>query len=90
VSSPWEIGGFSTDAARQCALYLVFNVDKLNMAAIDNVVNQLQFHIIGRGKEAPCWPGVVWGYGEREAYSNDAVADIRDRLIKRSLIDTTP
>lgn len=64
-----------------------FKVDKLNVAAIGNVVSQLHIHLVGRRKGDPCWPGVVWGYGERESYSNDLVADIRDRLMKRGLID---
>lgn len=38
-----------------------FEVDKLNIAAIGNVVPQLHLHIIGRNKQDPCWPNVVWG-----------------------------
>lgn len=38
-----------------------FDVAKLNVAAIGNIVPQLHVHVIGRRPDDPCWPGVVWG-----------------------------
>lgn len=38
-----------------------FNCDKLNLAAIGNIVPQLHIHVIGRSRRDPCWPDVVWG-----------------------------
>lgn len=35
--------------------------DKINIAAIGNMVPQFHFHVIGRWKTDPYWPGVVWG-----------------------------
>ena len=35
--------------------------DKVNIAAIGNMVPQFHFHVIGRWKTDPYWPGVVWG-----------------------------
>jgi diadenosine tetraphosphate (Ap4A) HIT family hydrolase len=50
-----------------------FSCDKVNIAAIGNMVPQFHFHVIGRWKTDPYWPGVVWGrgisgngYGEEE------------------------
>lgn len=34
---------------------------KINVAAIGNIVPQLHIHVIGRRRDDPCWPGVVWG-----------------------------
>lgn len=34
---------------------------KLNIAAIGNIVPQLHVHVVGRSPGDPCWPGVVWG-----------------------------
>lgn len=34
---------------------------KINVAAIGNIVPQLHVHVIGRSPDDPCWPGVVWG-----------------------------
>ena len=36
-------------------------VDKLNVAAIGNVVRQLHVHVVGRRRDDYCWPDVVWG-----------------------------
>jgi diadenosine tetraphosphate (Ap4A) HIT family hydrolase len=38
-----------------------FDVAKLNIAAIGNIVQQLHVHVVGRHPGDPCWPGVVWG-----------------------------
>lgn len=35
--------------------------DKVNIAAIGNIVPQLHVHVVGRRRDDPCWPGVVWG-----------------------------
>jgi len=34
---------------------------KINVAAIGNLVPQLHVHVVGRHPGDPCWPGVVWG-----------------------------
>jgi diadenosine tetraphosphate (Ap4A) HIT family hydrolase len=52
--------------------------DKINIAAIGNVVPQLHVHIVARRRDDAAWPRPVWGalparpYGEAE----------RDRLIE--------
>ncbi|MDX1656745.1 MAG: HIT family protein [Candidatus Competibacteraceae bacterium] len=38
-----------------------FDCDRINMAAIGNLVPQLHLHVVGRRVDDPCWPGVVWG-----------------------------
>ena len=35
--------------------------DKVNIAAIGNLVPQFHFHVIGRRRSDPYWPGVAWG-----------------------------
>ena len=35
--------------------------EKINFAAIGNVVQQLHIHLIGRHPNDPLWPDVVWG-----------------------------
>jgi diadenosine tetraphosphate (Ap4A) HIT family hydrolase len=49
---------------------------KTNVAAIGNVVSQLHVHVVGRRADDFCWPGVVWGAQQREAYSQDEAARI--------------
>ena len=62
-----------------------FDVDKLNIATIGNVVSQLHIHVIGRHHHDPCWPGVVWGTDKFEEYSLQAVADIKAKLYGENL-----
>lgn len=38
-----------------------WSCDKLNVAAIGNVVPQLHLHVIGRRQDDALWPRVVWG-----------------------------
>ncbi len=45
-----------------------FTPDKLNVAAIGNIVRQMHIHIVVRTTDDVCWPGVVWGMQQRQAY----------------------
>ena len=63
-----------------------FCIDKLNIAAIGNVVEQLHIHIIGRQHEDFCWPGVVWGRPEKTPYKKEAIDHIMAKLNKSSHI----
>ena len=57
-----------------------FAIDKLNVAAIGNVVSQLHLHVIGRRKDDYCWPDVVWGTTPPEQYEAAQVATIVGQL----------
>jgi len=58
--------------------------DKLNVAAIGNVVPQLHIHIVARRKDDAAWPKPVWGAVPRRVYEADAlecfVGAIRGRV----------
>lgn len=54
-----------------------FNPDKLNVAAIGNVVSQLHMHHIARYKTDDCWPGVVWGQCQTQSYQAEQLEVIR-------------
>ncbi|MEQ8288764.1 MAG: HIT domain-containing protein [Gammaproteobacteria bacterium] len=62
-----------------------FDVTKINVAAIGNVVSQLHVHVIGRSPEDYCWPGVVWGRSESEPYTDVQIAFIH-QTVRESLI----
>ncbi len=49
--------------------------DKVNIAAIGNLVPQFHFHVIGRRRSDPYWPGVVWGRVEPGAVYGDGELD---------------
>ncbi|MCU7939143.1 MAG: HIT family protein [gamma proteobacterium symbiont of Bathyaustriella thionipta] len=58
-------------------IYDEFRPDKLNIAAIGNIVNQMHIHIVGRYKTDTYWPGVVWGASEKQAYKLSEVEKIK-------------
>jgi diadenosine tetraphosphate (Ap4A) HIT family hydrolase len=43
------------------AIVEITRCDKLNVAAIGNVVPQLHVHIVARRKGDPLWPKPIWG-----------------------------
>lgn len=65
-------------------LRAVTRCDKLNVAAIGNIVPQLHVHIVARRKDDPLWPKPVWGHAPMRARETARfgrfIADIRDRL----------
>lgn len=60
-----------------------FDMSKLNIAAIGNIVSQLHVHIVGRNPSDYCWPKVVWGTKEKEAYTDEQVITITAALNKQ-------
>lgn len=66
------------------ALAAAFAPDKLNIAALGNVVPQLHLHHVVRYKSDPAWPAPVWGkvsarlYGEAEL--NAVIAKLKASL----------
>jgi HIT domain len=65
-------------------LKTVTRCDKLNVAAIGNIVPQLHVHIVARRKDDPLWPKPVWGFGPPRAGEAAAfaqfVAAVREGL----------
>lgn len=53
--------------------------DKLNVAALGNVVRQLHVHVVARYERDASWPAPVWGRGERRPYEPGA---------KKALVET--
>jgi len=54
----------------------VIQADKMNVAALGNVVSQLHIHHVARFIQDETWPAPVWGKGQTIAYTpaeSDAV-----------------
>ena len=62
------------------ALKDAFAADKMNVAALGNVVSQLHMHVIVRQRDDAAWPAPVWGKCPAVAYTDDQVQAIRQRL----------
>ncbi|SEQ60925.1 Diadenosine tetraphosphate (Ap4A) hydrolase [Faunimonas pinastri] len=65
------------------ALRDVAPCDKLNVAAIGNMVRQLHVHVVARRIGDAAWPRPVWGSGAAEPYVPAAERDVLDRLRSR-------
>ena len=63
-----------------------FNPDKLNVAALGNVVPQLHVHVIARFATDAAWPKPVWGNIEIERYSEAQREKLLNRLTNFPLL----
>ncbi|MBV6750574.1 HIT domain-containing protein [Pseudomonas chlororaphis] len=70
--------GETTELAQ--LLQSTFKADKMNVAALGNVVSQLHMHVIVRRRDDAAWPAPVWGKHPARPYSDEAVAMIREQL----------
>ncbi|HPY41512.1 MAG TPA: HIT domain-containing protein [Thiolinea sp.] len=61
-------------------LMQIFKADKLNIAALGNVVPQLHLHHIARFKTDAAWPAPVWGKFQAEAYSPQTAEALLQQL----------
>lgn len=52
------------------------SVDKVNVAAIGNIVRQMHIHVVGRTEGDYCWPNVVWGAEGGRPYSDSELQEI--------------
>lgn len=71
------------------ALAAHFRADKLNIAALGNVVPQLHLHHVVRYQSDPTWPAPVWGKAPPVPYLPDEVTALRDTLCPQ-MKDFTP
>lgn len=64
------------------ALKSMYGPDKLNVAALGNIVRQLHVHVIARFASDPAWPKPVWGSGAPVAYEPHRLGIFAARLAK--------
>ncbi len=60
----------------------VFSANKINIAALGNVVPQLHIHLIVRYKEDHAWPAPVWGVGDTIKYEQVELDQIKTTVEK--------
>ncbi|NOR72815.1 MAG: HIT domain-containing protein [Mariprofundaceae bacterium] len=53
-----------------------FNADKINVAALGNMVPQLHIHHIVRYESDPAWPAPVWGHAPTKPYSEEELSEL--------------
>ena len=69
---------FTTAQETAQRLQALTRADKMNIAALGNMVKQLHVHVIARHETDEAWPGPVWGVGEAVDFDE---AELKDRLI---------
>lgn len=65
------------------ALRAETTADKLNIAALGNVVSQLHVHVIARFRDDPAWPNPVWGRAPDRPLAEADLDDLVARLGRR-------
>ncbi len=77
-----------TETARVAdALKQITKCDKLNVAALGNLVPQLHVHVIGRRKTDAAWPKPVWGVAPPLPFDPAALEDFRKLVRSKVWID---
>ncbi|MDQ6989417.1 MAG: HIT domain-containing protein [Mariprofundaceae bacterium] len=58
----------------------IFKADKMNIAALGNMVPQLHIHHIARFTTDPAWPKPVWGLLPAKTYTTVQIEHIRQKM----------
>lgn len=66
------------------ALLTAFKPDKINTAALGNVVPQLHVHVIARYRDDIAWPRPVWGTATAQPYSPEQLIE-RVEILRAAL-----
>ncbi len=68
-------------------LMKAFNGDKMNVAAIGNIVSQLHIHHVVRYHSDAAWPSPVWGKLPTKAYTDEKLKDVLINLNELELME---
>ena len=60
----------------QRAMQTVFKPDKMNIAMLGNIVNQLHIHHIARYQYDAAWPSPVWNVVKKKTYGQDQLTQM--------------
>ncbi|WP_426141564.1 HIT domain-containing protein [Pseudomonas sp. DWP3-1-2] len=64
-----------------------FGADKINVAALGNVVSQLHMHVIARRHNDAAWPAPVWGKHAAQPYASQQMSAIVQQLRSELTVD---
>jgi diadenosine tetraphosphate (Ap4A) HIT family hydrolase len=80
---PADLRATLLDMSDRLSRYLLEErgVDKINLGALGNLVPQFHWHLVGRYRGDPCWPGPVWGNLHTcENWADQDLRQLRDRV----------
>jgi diadenosine tetraphosphate (Ap4A) HIT family hydrolase len=79
---PWDRQALMEEIARTSqALRQVVATDRINVAALGNIVPQLHVHVVARREDDTAWPGPVWGSGPAQPYAPRAATDMAQKVL---------
>jgi diadenosine tetraphosphate (Ap4A) HIT family hydrolase len=64
------------------ALKKATGAEKINIAAIGNIVRQLHVHVVARFENDPNWPGPIWGFETAVPYEEEAFQAMKSRILE--------
>lgn len=67
----------------------VFRADKINVAALGNVVPQLHLHHIVRYRDDVAWPSPIWGKQPIREYSDDLLDTIANKVMTAIILESS-
>ena len=62
-------------------LHREFGADKLNVAALGNMVPQLHIHHVVRYRADAAWPAPVWGKVPAQTYSPEQLVKVSEKIV---------
>ncbi len=62
------------------ALAAITGADKVNVAAIGNMVRQMHVHVVARHEDDETWPGTVWNAGQAKPYDATTLEAQRNKI----------
>lgn len=62
------------------ALKALTGADKINVAAIGNMVRQMHVHVVARHEGDETWPGTVWNSGTVRPYEGAALQTLLKKI----------
>jgi len=68
-------------AAISTRLQNLSGADKMNVAALGNMVPQLHIHVIARFKDDPAWPKPVFGFQTPNPYDAEFLAEHMPQMV---------
>ena len=81
---PAQQATLTQEIDRAARLLQVFRPQKLNVAALGNLVPQLHVHVIARFHDDIAWPKPVWGMAAARPYSMEGLVE-RMRVLREGL-----
>lgn len=67
-------------------LMQAFTGDKMNVAALGNVVEQLHVHHVVRFKSDASWPKPIWGQQSLTPYTELELAELKEKILPKLAI----